>query len=160
MEKKNKLSIIAFSGEMDKAWPSMILATGAAASGMEVSIFFTFWGLFLLVKPGKRITGQNWMQKGMSLVNPPGIDRAKLSKLNFAGAGKAMVKKLAKEYKVASPRELMEMAQDMGVRLMPCQMTMDLMGLKKEDLIEGIDQPLGVSAALLEMRESEVQLFI
>lgn len=160
VEQKNKLSIIAFSGDVDKAWPTMILATTAAASGMEVSIFFTFWGLFLLVKPGVRVTGTNWMQKMLALMNRPGMEHAKLSKLNFAGMGPMMMKKLAKEYKVAKPEELMEMAKDMGVKLMPCQMTMDLLGLKREDLIDGLEPPLGAATALLEMKESAVQFFI
>jgi peroxiredoxin family protein len=160
VEQKNKLSIVAFSGDLDKIWPTMILATTAAASGMEVSIFFTFWGLFTLVKPGVRITGSNWMQKGLAFMNPPGIEKAKLSKLNFGGAGKKMMRKLARDYKVASPGELLEMALDMGVKLMPCQMTMDLMGLKREQLIDGLEPPLGAATALLEMKESAVQFFI
>ena len=160
VEQKNKLAIIAFSGDLDKIWPTMILATTAAASGMEVSIFFTFWGLFTLVKPGVRITGSNAMQKGLALMNRPGIDHAKLSKMNFGGAGAKMMKKLAKEYKVASPGELLEHAVDMGVKLMPCQMTMDLMGLKRDQLIDGLEPPLGAATALLEMKESAVQFFI
>lgn len=160
VEKQNKLSIVAYSGELDKAWPTMILATTAAASGMEVSVFFTFWGLFLLVKPGVRVTGTNWMQKGLALMNPPGMEKAKLSKLHMGGMGKAMMRKLAKQYKVAEPKELMEMAAEMGVKLMPCQMTMDLMGLKKEDMIDGLTEPVGAATALLEMKESEVQFFI
>jgi peroxiredoxin family protein len=160
VEQKNKLAIIAFSGDVDKLWPTMILSTTAAASGMEVSIFFTFWGLFALIKPGVRITGDNWMQKMLSLMNKPGIENAKLSKLHFAGAGPMMLKKLAKDYKVASPGELLEMAQEMGVKLMPCQMTMDLLGLKREDMIDGLEPPLGAASALLEMKESSVQFFI
>lgn len=160
VEKKNKLAIVAFSGELDKAWPSMILATTAAASGMEVSVFFTFWGLNLLVKPEKRLTGTNWMQKGFALMNPPGMNRAKLSKLHMGGAGKKLLRRLAKQYKVAEPAELMEMAMDMGVKLQPCQMTMDLLGLKKEDMIDGLEPPLGAASAILEMKEAEVQFFI
>ncbi|HEX9713952.1 MAG TPA: DsrE/DsrF/DrsH-like family protein [Actinomycetota bacterium] len=159
-EKQNKLSIVAWSGDLDRAWPTMILSTTAAASGMEVSVFFTFWGLFLLVKPGVRITGTNWMQKGLAVMNPPGMQKAKLSKLHMGGMGKAMMRKLAKQYKVAEPHELMEMAVEMGVKLMPCQMTMDLMGLKKEDLIDGLTEPVGAASAILEMKESEVQFFI
>jgi peroxiredoxin family protein len=160
VEQRNKLSIIAWSGDADRLWPTMILSTTAAASGMEVSIFFTFWGLFSLIKPGVRITGEGWMQKMLSIMNKPGIDNAKLSKLNFGGAGPMMLKKLAKEYKIAQPGELLEMAKDMGVKLMPCQMTMDLLGLKREDMIDGLEPPLGAASALLEMRESAVQLFI
>ena len=101
---------------------------------MEVSVFFTFWGLFALVKPGVRITGDNWMQKMLSVMNPGNPAKAKLVRLHFAGAGPGMMKKLAKDYKTPLPTELLEMAQDMGVRLIPCQMTMDLLGLKRDDL--------------------------
>lgn len=159
-EDKNKLSIVAWSGDLDRAWPTMILASTAAASGMEVSIFFTFWGLFLLTKPGVRVTGTNWMQKMLAVMNRPGMDHAKLSKMQFGGMGPMMMKKLAKEYKVATPTELLDMCKDMGVKLMPCQMTMDMLGLQREQLIDGLEPPLGAASALLEMKESSVQFFI
>ena len=78
IEKKNKLTIIAWGGDLDRIWPTTILATTAAASGMEASVFFTFWGLFAIVKPGVRITGSNWMQKMMSVMNPGSAQKAKL----------------------------------------------------------------------------------
>jgi len=156
----NKITIIAWGGDLDRIWPTLILSTTAAASGMEVSVFFTFWGLFTLVKPGVRITGDNWMQKMLSVMNPGTPGKAKLSKLNFAGAGPAMMKKLAKDYKTPNPAELLEMAREMGVRLIPCQMTMDLLGLKREDLIDGLEEPIGAATALLEMKEAAIQLFI
>ncbi|HEX2069792.1 MAG TPA: DsrE/DsrF/DrsH-like family protein [Actinomycetota bacterium] len=159
-EKNDKLSIIAWSGDLDRIWPTLILSTTAAASGMEASVFFTFWGLFPLVKDGKRITGNHWMQKGLSAINPGGIDKLKLSKLNFAGAGPWMMKSLAKDNKVPNPRELLELAQEMGVRLIPCQMTMDLLGLTQDDLIEGLEEPVGAATALLEMKDASIQLFI
>lgn len=158
--RENKITIIAWGGDLDRIWPTLILSTTAAASGMEASVFFTFWGLFALVKPGVRITGENWMQKMLSVVNPGTPAKAKLSKVNFAGAGPFMMKKLAKDYKTPNPTELLEMARDMGVRLIPCQMTMDLLGLKKEDLIDGLEEPIGAATALLEMKEASIQLFI
>lgn len=158
-EKANKLTIIAASGDLDKIWPTLILATTAAACGMEAVVFFTFWGLFALVKPGRR-TGSNWMTKMLAVMNPGSAQKAKLSKLNMGGMGSWMMKKLARDYKTMTPDQLLELAQEMGVRLLPCQMTMDLMGLKPEDLIEGLAQPVGAATALLEMQESSVQLFI
>jgi peroxiredoxin family protein len=155
-----KLVIFAWSGDLDKIWPTLILSTTAAASAMESCVFFTFWGLFTLVKPGVRITGDHWMQKMLSVMNPGNTDKAKLSKLNFAGAGPMMMKKLANDYKTPLPSELLEMAQDMGVRLIPCQMTMDLLGLAREDLIDGLEEPIGAATALLEMKEASIQLFI
>jgi peroxiredoxin family protein len=160
IEKKNKLTIIAWGGDLDRIWPTTILASTAAASGMETSVFFTFWGLFAIVKPGVRITGDNWMQKMMSAMNPGSAQKAKLSRYHFAGAGPAMFKKLADDHKVAKPEELMALAQELGVRLIPCQMTMDLLGLKREDLIDGLEEPIGAATAILEMKEAAVSLFI
>jgi peroxiredoxin family protein len=158
--KKNKVTIIAWDGHLDRVWPGLILSTTAAASGMEVSMFFTFWGLFAVVKPEKRLTGKEWMTKALSVLNPGSVGRAKLSRYNFAGAGPWMLSKIAKDYKTPHPTELLEIARDMGVRLIPCQMTMDLMGVTKDDLIEGLEQPIGAATALLEMKESAIQLFI
>lgn len=160
IEKKNKLTIIAWGGDLDRIWPTTILATTAAASGMESSVFFTFWGLFAIVKPDVRITGSNWMQKMMSMMNPGSAQKAKLSRYQFAGAGPAMFKKLANDHQVAKPEELIQTAQDLGVRLIPCQMTMDLLGLKREDLLEGLEEPIGAATAIAEMRDAAVSLFI
>src|SRR4249920_2657482 len=143
VKKKNKLTIIAWGGNLDRIWPTTILATTAAASGMESSVFFTFWGLFSIVKPGVRITGDNWMQKMMSAMNPGSAQKAKLSRYHFAGAGPAMFKKLADDQHVEKPEALIQLAQDMGAKLIPCQMTMDLLGLKREDLLDGLEEPIG-----------------
>ena len=160
VEKRNKLTIIAWGGDLDRIWPTTILASTAAASGMESMVFFTFWGLFAIVKPDVRITGDTWMQKMMSVMNPGSAQRAKLSRYHFAGAGPAMFKKLADDHKVARPEELIGLAQDLGVRLIQCQMTMDLLGLKREDLLDGLEEPIGAATAILEMREAAVSLFI
>jgi len=160
VKKTNKLTIIAWGGDLDRIWPTTILATTAAASGMESTVFFTFWGLFAIVKPGVRITGDNWMQKMMSAMNPGSAQKAKLSHYNFAGAGPAMFKKLAGDRQVAAPDELIATAQDLGVRLIPCQMTMDLLGLKRSDLIDGLEEPIGAATAIAHMRDAAVSLFI
>ncbi len=158
-ETEDKLVIFAWSGDLDRVWPQLILATTGAAMGMETTIFFTFWGLFPLVKNDVRITGENWMQKMMAVMNRGGTDHLGLSKMNFMGAGPAMMKKLAKDHKVASCTELLEMARDMGVHLVPCQMTMDLMGLTREDLIDGLEEPAGATTALLAAKDA-ITLFI
>lgn len=155
-----KLVIMAWSGDLDRIWPTLILSTTAAASGMQASVFFTFWGLFTLVKPGTRITGDNWMSKMLSVMNPGSTDKAKLSKYQFGGAGPAMLKKLAEQHKVPVPSELLETAREMGVKLIPCQMTMDLLGLSTDDMIDGLEEPIGAATALLEMKESDISLFI
>ena len=159
--KKNKITIIAWDGHLDRIWPTLILSSTAAASGMEVSVFFTFWGLFPLVKPDRRRkTGKDWMTKALGVMNPGSTQKAKLSRYNFAGMGPWMLGKVAENYKTPHPTELLELSREMGVRLIPCQMTMDLMGVKKEDLIDGLEEPIGAATALLEMKESAIQLFI
>jgi peroxiredoxin family protein len=155
-----KMTIIAWSGTLDKTWPTLILATTAAASGMDVAVFFTFWGLRILQKNNKRVTGRNWKQKMLSLMNRGGTDHLGLSKLNMGGMGPMMMRQLAREYKVAEPTELIEMAKELGVKLWPCQMTMDLMGLKREDFVEGLPETVGAATAIQRMSESEINLFI
>ena len=158
--KTKQLVIFAESGDLERTWATTILASTAAAGEMQVSIFFTFWGLFALVRPEVRITGTNWMQKMLAMMNRPGIDHAKLSKLNFAGMGPWMMKKLAKQYGVAEPRELLEMAQALGVRLIPCQMTMDMMGITADQLIDGVEPAVGAATALELMTNADAGLFI
>ncbi len=151
--------IVAWSGELDKIWPTLILATTAAASGRPTSIFFTFWGLFPLVRDDRGITGKNWMQKMLAFMNRGGISHLKLSKMHFAGMGKAMMMSLSKKYNVASPKDLLDLAVDAGVRLSPCQMTMDMMGLAREDLIAAAEEPVGAASAIALM-DGATTLFI
>ena len=159
--KRNKITIIAWDGHLDRIWPTLILSTTAAASAMEVGVFFTFWGLFALVRPERRRkTGKDWMTKALGVLNPGSTDKAKLSRYQFAGMGPWMLGKVAENYKTPHPTELLELARDMGVRLIPCQMTMDLMGITRDDLIDGVEEPIGAATALLEMKESAIQLFI
>lgn len=147
-EQAEKLVIVLSSGDLDKVWAALIIATTGAAMGKETSIFFTFWGFFALIKNEVRITGHNWMQKMMSFINRPGDEHMKLSKMNFGGMGPAMMLSLARKQHSAPPHELMAMAKELDVRLLPCQMTMDLMGLKREDLIDGVEEPVGATAML------------
>lgn len=155
-----RMATICWSSDLDRVWPVLILGTTAAASGLEVDIFFTFWGLRVLQRNDVRVTGQNWMQKAESLVDPGGTDRLRLGKVHFAGAGTKMIKMLADEHKVASPRELMEMALDLGVRLHPCQMTMELYGLTKDDFIDGLQPPIGAASFINMAAEADITLFI
>ena len=157
--KANKLVIFTWGGDLDKVWPTLILATTAAAMGMETIVFFTFWGLFPLVRNDVRLTGDNWMQKAMSLLHRGGTQHLRLSQMNFAGAGPAMMRKLATDHQVADPQELLELAQEMGVRLIPCQMTMDLLGLTRDDMIDGLEEPAGAATALAEAQDA-ITLFI
>ena len=150
-----RMTIVAWSGELDRAWPQLILATTGAAFGMTVTVFFTFWGLFTLKRPEVRITGENWMTRMLAAMN-----HQRLSHLNMGGAGPAMMKRIASDHKVAPPAELLETARELGVRLWPCSMTMDLMGLRAVDLVDGVGEPVGAAAAMAEMQRSTVNLFI
>ncbi len=156
----NMVTLIAWGGDLDRIWPTTILATTAAAGGMDVAVFFTFWGLFPLVREERRVTGKDWMTRGLSLMNRPSAAHASLSKLNMGGAGTVMMRKLAAKSGVAAPEELLEMARDLDVKLWPCRMTMDLMGLGDDDLIDGLDQPAGAATALERMKHSAISLFI
>lgn len=155
-----KMAMIAWSSDLDRVWPQLILATTAAASGLEVDVFFTFWGLRVLQRNDVRFTGSNWMQKAESMMDAGGTKRLKLGKLHFGGAGTKMIKSLAKQYKVASPTELLSMAMDLGVRLYPCQMTMDLYGLRKEDFIEGLQPPIGAASFIDMASDADISMFI
>jgi peroxiredoxin family protein len=155
-----RMAIICWSNDLDRVWPTLILATTGAASGLEVDVFFTFWGLRVLQKNNKRITGKNWMQKGESVVDRGGTDHLKLGKVHFGGMGTKMIKMLAEQYKVASPTELLEMALDVGVRLHPCQMTMDLYGLTTDDFIDGLQPTLGAASFIDMAARADITLFI
>jgi peroxiredoxin family protein len=112
------------------------------------------------VRDDVRLTGDNAMTRVLSGVNRPGISHMKLSKLQVGGGGSWMMRKLARERKVASPRELIEMCIELGVNLWPCEMTMDLMGIRRDQLIDGVGTPVGAATALSEMSNSKINLFI
>jgi peroxiredoxin family protein len=158
---QRSLVIVNWSGEFDRVLPTLIMASTAAASGYRTSVFITFWGLLPFVKNQKRIAGENWMQKMLTLMQRPGIDHLKMSKMNFLGMGPWMIGKLSKRYHVASPAELLEAAQLMGVEFIPCQMTMDMFGLKAEDMIDGLGEPAGAATVLeLMTQPNTASLFI
>jgi peroxiredoxin family protein len=158
--KTKDILIIDYSGDLEKVWATMILASTSAAMGVKTRVFVTFWGLQVFVRDDRRITGENWMQKMLSAMQRPGISHRKLSKMNFLGMGPWMMRTLAKQYNVASPKELLEAAQLMGVEFIPCQMTMDMFGLKPDDMIDGMGEPAGAATVIGMMTEDSVPLFI
>jgi peroxiredoxin family protein len=155
-----ELVIVNWSGELDRIWPTLILASTAAASGVRCKVFITFWGLLPFVRDGVRITGENWMQRMLSFMQRPGIDHLKLSKMQFLGMGPWMIGRLRRQYNVASPRELLDAATALGVEFIPCQMSMDMFGIKREDLIDGMGDPAGAATAIEIMTEANASLFI
>ncbi len=137
---QNGLSMVVFSGDLDKVLAAMIIANGAAAMDLPVSIFFTFWGLNVLRRGGPvHVDGKKTMTEGMfGRMMPRGPEHLHLSQMNMAGLGTRMIKKeMAKKHVLSLPK-LIESAQEQGVRFIACQMSMDLMGIHKEELIPGI----------------------
>ncbi len=152
-------TIIMFSGDLDKAMASLIIANGAAAMGDDVTIFFTFWGLNVLRKAQKIKVKKDFMEKMFGAMMPRGAGKLGLSKMNFGGAGTSMMKSIMKKKNVNSLPELLESAQAMGVKMIACTMSMDVMGIKQEELIEGVELA-GVATYLGEADNANVNLFI
>jgi peroxiredoxin family protein len=158
---ENKLSMICFSGDLDKALASFIIATGAVAMGMDVVMFFTFWGIPVLRAKNKSAGGKDMMGTMFGKMLPKGADSVKLSKMNMGGMGSSMMKSLMKKKNVASLDQMIAMAEELGVRIFICEMSMDLMGFKHEEMIqyEGLEY-CGVAKFLEEAMDSKIQLFI
>ncbi|WP_432662277.1 DsrE/DsrF/DrsH-like family protein [Wukongibacter baidiensis] len=155
----DKKTMIVFSGDLDKVMASFIIANGAAAMGNEVTMFFTFWGLNALRKAKKVKVKKDFMEKMFGWMMPRGAEKLGLSKMNFAGMGAEMMKGIMKKKNVSSLPELIEMAQMMGVKMVVCTMSMDVMGIKEEELIDGLEFA-GVASYLGEADEANVNLFI
>ena len=157
----NKLSMIVFSGDLDKVLASFVIATGAVAMGMDVVMFFTFWGTTVLRDKNKSVGGKDFMGKMFGAMLPKGTGAVKLSNMNMAGMGTAMMKSLMQKKNVASLEQMLEMAEELGVRIYVCEMSMDLMGFKREEMIEYKHMGFaGVATFLEEAQNSKVQLFI
>lgn len=152
-------TIIVFSGDMDKVMASFIIANGAAAMGKPVTMFFTFWGLSVLRKAGHSKVDKTPMEKMFGAMLPKGADKLKISKMNMGGMGTAMMKKIMKDKNVSSLEDLIKSAMANGVKIVACTMSMDVMGIKKEELIDGIELG-GVGYYLGDAEDSNVNLFI
>ena len=152
-------TMVVFSGELDKAIASFIIANGAAAMGGKVTMFFTFWGINILRKDNPGKVNKTLMEKMFSKMMPRGSKKLKLSHMNMGGIGPAMIKKVMKDKNVESLESLMAQAKKNGVELVACQMSLDLLGLKPEELIDGVNYG-GVGYYLGEAEEAGVNLFI
>ncbi len=157
---QDRASIIVFSGELDKCLAAFIIGTGAAASGMQVDMFFTFWGLSALRKKGVTAKGKLFIEKMFGMMLPKGADNLTLSKMNMLGMGTKMMKDVMKKKKVASLPELIDMAIQLGVNLYACEMSMNVMGLKREELIDGLKGIVGVATYLENASKAQITLFI
>jgi len=154
-----KKTIIVFSGDLDKAMAAFVIANGAAAMGDDVTMFFTFWGLNILRRPEKVKVKKSFLQGMFGMMMPRGAGRLGLSKMNFGGLGAKMMKMVMKQQKVASLEELFATAREQGVKMVACTMSMDVMGLSREELVDGLEYA-GVASYLAEADEANVNLFI
>ncbi|MBO8173256.1 MAG: DsrE/DsrF/DrsH-like family protein [Bacillaceae bacterium] len=159
-EKQNKTTLIVFSGDLDKAMASFIIATGAAAMGHQVTMFFTFWGLNILRKDQQVPVKKNFMEKMFGKMMPRGPEQLGISKMNFGGMGAKMMKKVMKDKNITTLPQLIEMAKDLDVKFIACQMSMDVLGITEDELIDGIDDFAGVASYLSEASEANTNLFI
>jgi peroxiredoxin family protein len=157
-EDTKKCTIIVFSGDMDKVFVAFIIATTAAAMGMETTMFFTFWGLKAIQK-GNR-TGKGFFGRMLSFMNRGGIDRLGPSRLNFGGIGRWMFRRMMKDQNVTSLPEMLQMAIDLDVKMLACLMSIDMMEITREDLIDEVDDVVGAATMLAHAQESQVQYFI
>ncbi|MCS6817262.1 MAG: DsrE/DsrF/DrsH-like family protein [Blastocatellia bacterium] len=155
---EDRVSIVVFSGDLDKVLAAFIIATGAAALGQQVSMFFTFWGLNAVRR--KKVTeGKPFFEKLMALMSPADTRDLPLSQMNFFGIGAKMLRAMMQRKQINSLEELIGLARELGVRLVACEMSRDVMGIKDEELIEGLELG-GVATFLGDALKSRVTLFV
>jgi peroxiredoxin family protein len=152
------MTIIVFSGDMDKVMAAFNIAIGAAATGKETAMFFTFWGLKAIQKGN--FTGQSFFGKMMGMMNRGGINRIGPSRFNFWGIGRWMFNQMMKAHKITPIEELRQTAVDLGVKLLPCQMSMEVMEINKDDFIDAVQPACGVATMLEIAYRSKATLFI
>jgi len=155
----NQKTIMVFSGDLDKVMAAFNIAIGAVSMGFQVNMFFTFWGINAVKKDNMTLKGKNLIERMFAFMMPTGVNKLKLSTMNMLGVGTWMMKKRMVAKKIALLPELVEMSQQLGIRFLVCDMTMDMLGLTKDDLIDGCEEAGGVS--YFELAEhSSYNLFI
>ena len=155
-----KATIVVFSGDMDKVMAAFNIAVGAASSGMEVTMLFTFWGLNVLRKDRMGSVSKGILQKLFTILNKGGTENLPMSKFNMLGMGPWMMNKLMKRYSMPTVKQLYDTAKQLGVKVVACTITMGVMGLSKDDLVGDIDEFAGVITYIKAAKESGINLFI
>lgn len=155
---EDRVAIIVFSGDLDRALAAFIIATGAASMGQQVSMFFTFWGLGVL-RSQTQLSGKTFAQKMMALMSPGSSESLPVSKMNYFGAGAKMLRGMMKAKNVSSLEDMIALARELGVRIIACEMSRDLMGIRESELIGGLECG-GVATYLAEALKSRASLFI
>ncbi|OBW60158.1 hypothetical protein A9986_02975 [Solibacillus silvestris] len=159
MLEKKRTTIVLFSGDYDKAMAAYIIANGAAAYDHEVTIFHTFWGINALRKQEPVTVKKGFLEKMFAKMMPRGTEKLGLSKMQMLGMGPKMIKHVMNKHNALTLTQLVEMAQEQDIKLVTCTMTMDLLGLQKEELLDGIEYA-GVAAYLADAEDGNVNLFI
>ena len=152
-------TFVVFSGDLDKAIASFIMANGAAAMGRSVTMFFTFWGVSVICRPEKVRVKKSLIGKMFGFMMPRGSKKLGLSRMNFGGIGAKMIRAVMKQNGVSSLEELIQSAQQKGVKFVACQMSMELMGITPEELIDGVELG-GVATMLGSTEKSDLTYFI
>ena len=155
---EDRVALVVFSGDLDRVLAAFIIATGAAAMGQQVSMFFTFWGLSVLKKE-KQLSGKTMFQKMMTVMSPGSSQSLPVSRMNYFGAGSKMLRSMMKAKNVNSLEELISLARELGVRMVACEMSRDLMGIKDSELVAGLECG-GVAAFLADSLQARTSLFI
>lgn len=159
MINQDKTTMIVFSGDLDKAIASFIIANGAAAMGQKVTMFFTFWGLNILRKEQYVPVKKGFLEKMFAWMMPRGPEKLGISKMNFGGLGAKMMKYIMKKKNVATLAELVQLAKDLDIEMIACAMSMEVLGIKEEELVDGLKYA-GVATYLAEADQSKINLFI
>ena len=160
MAEQDKLTIVMFSGDLDKALAGFIMATTGASMGMDVTIFFTFFGLNIIKRNEGSIKSKGLIRKMFNIINRGGSKRLTLSKFNFLGLGPWLIGKLMKQTHTPSLDEMITMAQEMGVKLIPCSTSCGIFGVPEDAFRDGVMSLAGAAYFLNEARQSKVTLFI
>ena len=155
-----KVTLVVFSSELDKALAGFNIANTAAAMGMDVTMFFTFWGLNVIRKSHRRNAPADVVKRLLGWMNPGGADTLKLSKLHFFGLGTAMMKRVMKKERMPSLEELISMAAGQGVHFVACTTSIKMMGLTEADFLPEVTDFAGAASFLNEATQSQVNLFI
>lgn len=158
-EKPKKMTLVVMSGDMDRLFGAFIIATGAAAMGFDVVMFFTFWGL-RAIKRADAKHGTSLFGKMLGMMYGGGIEKANPSRFSFGGMGRWMFGKMMGSHNVATLPQLRDLAVDLGVRMYGCQMSMDVMEIPQGTFVKGVQEPVGVGFMLAEAEESQIQFFI
>ena len=156
---RDGVTIVVFSGDFDRVQAAFNIAVGAASSGMPVTMFFTFWGLDVITRPDARRLGRDPLRTAFRFLKPGGAGRLPLSRFNFLGLGPVLMRRLMGEFRMPTVPEMLELARSLDVKIVACTITMGVMGLGKDDLVE-VDSYAGVATYLEDAQAGAVNLFI